>query len=230
MWNMRISVGAALLFAFGAAVAMPMPPTYSACSTDLAQSVDGTVDCIAIDGTSFNDEGNKWWINDISFSGGLDPLFGGSEGWSQLPMYDDAGYVGFITNTNGAAVDEGMNLTAGSFGIAAWVFEMYEEVMLFYKDGQTHAGFIIDPLGYSDVGGFVTDNFGNGLVLIAGCSVGDCYGGDFINAIPSGQAISHVNLWVRGEQRRVSEPGTLALLGLGLLGLGRVWRLRNRSR
>lgn len=222
IWISRIAVFVGLLFAFGTASAVPVAPVYSDCSTEFAQSVDGTVDCVSIDGSSFNDEGNKWTINDISYSGGFDPLFGGTEEWIELPVWNDDDPVMFVGDLSGNLVDEGETLTAGYFAILASVFDIYDEVMLFFKDGQTHGGFILDPTGYSDVGGVITDDFGPGLRLEncgRGGVNGPCYAGDFLNPIPSGQEISHLNLWVRGAQQ-VSEPGTLAILGLGLIGMG----------
>lgn len=41
---------------------------------------------------------------------------------------------------------------------------------------------------------------------------------------PDGGAISHVSIWGGGTATSVPEPGTLALLGLGLLGFGLVRR------
>lgn len=223
-WISRISVFAGLLFAFGPASADPVAPVYSDCATEFAQSVDGTVDCVSIDGTKFNDEGNKWWINDISNSDSFDPLFGGTEEWIELPVWADVDSVMFVANSDWDLVDEGETLTAGYFGILASVFDMYDEVMLFFKDGQTHGGFILDPTGYSDVGGVITDFYGLGGLVLTDCNkggvVGPCYLGDFDNPIPSGQAISHLNLWVRGGAQQVSEPGTLAMLGFGLIGMG----------
>ena len=193
--------------------------------------VDGQVSCLSID-SNVNDDGANSIVNDADENGTADdPLFGGTEAWTSLPEYTGAGSADWCITpgANTCATNQGNGLIVGGFAIAAAVFDMYDEVMLFFKDGQFGASAVlIDPTGYSDVDGYWTSFFGAGGLVSAGCSASfitssPCYFGDFANVIPPGSgtqgAISHINLWVRGAVD-VAEPGTLALLGIGLLGFG----------
>ena len=225
-----------------AALLMTSPITsnaaYQACSTVLGAGdiyADGQVDCLAAS-SRINDEGGAGNnVNDVN--GNI--LFGGTEEWQQLPVYNDSSNndASFLTES-GSLVDAdagGFN-DAGSFLIKASVFDLWDEVMLYFKDGRHGATAIIISLDSmaANVSGWV-DQFGSGLVA-GTCNIsplGSCYAGDYRNVINGGgdDVISHANLWVRNSKepphREVPGPGTLGLFGLGLLGMGLVRRRRS---
>jgi hypothetical protein len=97
----------------------------------------------------------------------------------------------------------------GSFTIDVSAYEGlgYNEFMIYIKPGNDGVYFLLDG---DVVDGLLTGTFS--IDGLEGCERGPCV---------SGNGISHMSLYGRYvEDTSVPEPGTLALLGLGLLGLG----------
>ncbi|MEJ2522442.1 MAG: PEP-CTERM sorting domain-containing protein, partial [Gammaproteobacteria bacterium] len=88
----------------------------------------------------------------------------------------------------------------GYFFIADSILEMYGELVVVIKASNEFAAFVVDIPALMESMDF------------EGFKYGEWFTAD--------NAISHGSLYGRGEPTMVPEPGTLALLGAGLLGFG----------
>ncbi len=226
---LTLAVAAMLSYGGPASAAFIDCASYAGGGNNPDNHVDGQTACLTIT-EKFNDEGQAPNINNISGGAGLDPLFGGTEAWTELATRPDANPVAIIVDSNNTLIDaDAGGFSSGTWGIAQSIFDLYAEVMVFFKDGQHGAtGYLLSPTGgFSDVAGLVTNVLGAGVQSATCAYIGACYVGDFANVIPgttSSDVISHVNIYARGTRTTVPEPGSLALLGAGLLGLGFVRR------
>ncbi len=96
------------------------------------------------------------------------------------------------------------NVVSGTWSVDSDFWSNYSDLMLVFKGGETNY------VGYLITDGAITGSYSSPLVKNAD---------EFYN-------ISHISAYVRGTGIVVPEPGTLALLGIGLLGL----RLTRRSK
>lgn len=104
----------------------------------------------------------------------------------------------FLTDAEGNAYDPG-NDTSGFFYLSSALHSAFGEIVFVMKGGNQ------DPRWAAFM-----------LNLAAMVPVDGYYQGTW----SSRQGLSHASLYARGEGNQVPEPGSLALLGLGLAGLG----------
>jgi hypothetical protein len=161
------------------------------CTAMVASSVTGTASCET--GTINNDKLMPLQVN-------IDTLFGFDD-WVFAQKDND------LDGTDETSIDIGLSLLgdaiSGTWGIND-IWSMYSDVMLVFKGGN----------------GNTTPNTYVGYLLNSGAT-GGTYISPFVN--PNNQNlknISHVSVYVRDMGITIPEPGSIALLGIGLAGLG----------
>lgn len=134
-------------------------------------------------------------------------MFGG--GWTYGGKYE-ANRDGSIGAFESGDVDVGFMIKgddiSGTWEVIANLWDLYDEVMIVLKSGNgqvpdVYVGYLIKP----------------GETM-----------GDYLSIFSGGEGgISHWSIYVRGP-KSVPEPGTMALLGLGLVGIGLTRRRKKR--
>jgi hypothetical protein len=104
----------------------------------------------------------------------------------------------YLTDTAGNPYDPG-NDTSGFFYLSSALYSAFGEFVFVMKGGNQDprwAAFLLDLAAMVPSDGYYQGTWS------------------------SRQGLSHATLYARGEGNQVPEPGSLALLGLGLAGLG----------
>jgi hypothetical protein len=137
--------------------------------------------------------------------GDVDSFYDKDEGGNDSGTGDGAFY---LTGENFAPIDYG-NTTSGYFLLSNSLLSSFDTFILALKGGNTVPTWVMFEIQVSS--------------LIAG--MGNQAGFSYGTWSSGRQGLSHASLYVGGEgDTDVPEPGSLALLGLGLMGLGMVRR------
>jgi hypothetical protein len=99
------------------------------------------------------------------------------------------------------------NSTSGNFGIHEGLLSEFTGFALVLKASKEAAAFLVDISGLSLSNGYLTGRWSITCTAAVGA---DC----------NANGISHMSLYGTKDDMQVPEPGSLALLGLGLAGLG----------
>lgn len=182
--------------------------------------VEGSVDCKIAD--TGNQGGGAGWgdvddVNDAALFDFDDWLFAGKYDREDGADEFTAGSEDVDFNITADSPGDGDFGTSGTWSLGLSAFFDYSDVMLLFKDGADTQpiAFRLDEYLELDGAGLCDDD---------GCS-GDWYS-PFENppfddlAGDETRDVSHISAFVRGEGATVPTPGSLALLGVGLLGIG----------